>query len=318
VSRAWWLLVGGSLVLTTWWLWPRGEEPSPLAARPPAVGAPELTVQPAKPVSKPADVSASGATRSTPRPTMTAAQQQAWKQFGNFYKEKYSVVHHRAAVTGNLVDAAAAAAQRRWCMQGGLPESFYGASGIELPEHQLRLVRQANELCADGKVSLQKTIKDAVGFTGDVEQFMNAAAGHGHIKPEATQQILDFVKQTRSASLLEAMPYTVLLKALYESGLPPPDSPLPKELDGGLLLPVLQLKGCEERGDCAGVGSFSPRCSQDNSCVNDYRDFAATRIYGDLSTRAHGYHPQLTGGASAAQLRRRYEQIQHAVTVLFF
>jgi hypothetical protein len=320
VNQHLWLFAGLLVAVAgAWWLWPQKPDPQP------PIKLPEPVVQPSKPEVAPiAPPAAAAATAPASEPqratraTLTAAQKQAWRQFGNVYKEKYSVVRHRSAVTGSLLDASAAAAQLRWCTYFSMPERFYDDNRIELSEPQRRLVRDGHEQCRNGALTVQKSIKQTDGYVGDPEQFVIASAGNGAVTPEAARQIFDFVKQTESASLLEAMPYNVLLKALYESGLLPPHPSLPKELDGGLLLSVLKLKGCEERGDCAGMGNFSPNCSQDNACVNDYREFAATRIYGDVSTRAHGYHPQLVGGATAAQLKERYEQIQRAVTTFFF
>jgi hypothetical protein len=246
----------------------------------------------------------------TQPPKLGSEQAKVWQQMARTFDEPFSVVRHRAAVTGNLRDIAAATAYKQRCLLIEIERTKREDGGIPRPERQLKLLEEMATRCANVNLESVKTVKDPAGYQGDPQTLLRAIATVPVDDSEERQKILALVRETKSATLLESVtPALVNADLLYELGLPKA-SGIDPDIDRRLAMVAIKIRACEERGDCSGMSAFRADCAVANQCVDDYRNYPAQRLFGAEADRALRFRSANLQGVTTEQLKQRWEQIQ--------
>jgi hypothetical protein len=310
------MLFSGVAALTWWW-WPHTPAEAPRSGLTDSIpfAAPTSRVQPATGRGDRQPAKASVNTQAMDVPVNPHLP--AWRKFGDTYKEDFGVVKHRAAVTGNLVDITAALAYQNRCVSRALASAqYYEDGGIKLPELQRKILEAMHARCTDAAGVVNVNVRDSAGFKGNADVLFSAVRGTPIRDPDMRRQVTDFVRETKSASLLEAVGQTVVTdESLAEMGLER-SSMFPPHVDRRLAAAAIKLWACEERGDCAGAGNLNPACAAANQCVDDYRDYPSKRLFGDAADRVFDFRS--SDNLTPEQIKQRWLLIQQLIRSRYF
>jgi hypothetical protein len=120
----------------------------------------------------------------TPLPTPQATQSppssanvELWRGFDQSYNKSLRILRHQAALSGKLVDIAAATALVGRCASNPMPPEHFEQAGLKLPERQKQLLTDLLAQCEEGGLTVHAEVKDLSGYTGDPVKLRQAAGG---------------------------------------------------------------------------------------------------------------------------------------------
>jgi hypothetical protein len=238
---------------------------------------------------------------------------QAWNNFGLIYREPHRVLRERAARTGSLLDIAAVRAHTLWCLGAASPAGYYEQNGVQLPERQRQLLAERSARCEGSMSPMREPVRDAAGYPGDPQVFLQVF--HGGVKDwDERQRILAFVRETQSASLLQAVLTSLIdMRTPYELGVPDSWRYFPMN-DWEMVLSVVALRACEERDDCAGDSALNPYCSLFKTCADDVRESVARQYLNSAWGQHVGMVYWLTlTGVTGNELHQRWRLVERLV-----
>ncbi|MDH0864557.1 hypothetical protein [Mitsuaria sp. GD03876] len=269
------------------------------------------------PAGRPAALpSSDAASTPAPAPATNASLSPAlrWdRAFAQARQTNIRVAAHQAAISGALIDAVAVEQARQRCSR--LDLEFRTAVHLhkdQVTDTMKQAFKRTAQACEGfGELRFRPLygIKDDGGF-GELAADLHA--GRGLMRDAARRErLLQQVIETKSIELLDHMRTMLDIPAMAPFGLQPATE-LPAIIDRALLQLAVQLRACNQRGDCDRVAQENFQCLDYNACVSDLNRFPEERMFGSVSQQAFLF--KITPEPlDQAALRKRWDEIQAAV-----
>lgn len=240
-----------------------------------------------------------------------------WAQaFGKARNQRANWVYHQAAVTGKVSDIAVAKFMSRYCRRylgkiNALPKSVQ----LDDPARHAAL-QNANDRCFGDRARLNSNlpVRDREGLGEMVPDLLLATSGAIPHEKGSREALLRYVVDTRSIDLLASVSRVLvdeetmgLLGISSQAG-------ISTAIDAYLVDAAIRLAACEAAGSCRQVALEDIDCVEMGSCVSDWSDYPAIRMFGSEKER----DPMLKGKSEQelAEIQKRWAYIAGKIRLI--